>query len=285
MKNRMHARLSMNAFVYALMAVSLCVATVFASGCAASQMSDGKSGETHFLCATDADCTRHFGNDDYYCGPEKYCAPKTNGGIPHADGGDAGDAGTGGTATINGPLPGSGRLIGAGSAALTFSSTPAPGKTCTRTNPQLSFPAKDSAGVQAELNCNLSRKCSQNYFVYNNGTASPVSCSVLAAGDGYDVQLSLNVDGSASNEPSVQFGVTGTVSQTGGTVAIQETNSVAGGGGSQAGCTLTITPTHGWLEPGSIFASFECGLFRDERDVNETGCELSGRFLFEECNH
>src|SRR5579871_3042313 len=98
MKNRMHARRSMNAFVYAVLAVSpsLVGALAFASGCS-NEMSDGKSGETHFLCSTDADCTRHFGSDDYYCGTQKYCTPKTDGGTSHEDGGQPGSGGaTGG---------------------------------------------------------------------------------------------------------------------------------------------------------------------------------------------
>src|SRR5690242_1146767 len=103
MKNRMHAPRPMNALASAALGVSACLgfALMLASGCANDMSVDGKSGETHFLCASTADCTRHFGNDDYYCGPQKYCAIKTDAGM-RTDGGtspgDGGQTGSGGGA-------------------------------------------------------------------------------------------------------------------------------------------------------------------------------------------
>jgi hypothetical protein len=105
MKNRMPGARSMNALVAgALMIASF----AFASGCS-TRMSDGKSGETHFLCSTDEDCTRQFGNDEYYCGAEKYCTPKTDGGTLHVNGGQAG---SGGASQDHGGQPGSGGQAG-----------------------------------------------------------------------------------------------------------------------------------------------------------------------------
>lgn len=171
-------------------------------------------------------------------------------------------------------------------AAVTFTSRPAAGKICDHTNGALSFPSKYNAGVIQELNCDLGTGCSvHDYVVVNGDSGSSVNCSVVPSGNDYDVQLSLSVDGAAANVPSGILNVSGTVSKTGGTVAIQETNSVAGGGGSQSDCTLTITPTLGAVGPGKIWASFECGAFRDQTDIGETGCDVTGLLLFENCKH
>src|SRR5581483_1010692 len=42
-------------------------------------------------------CSRHFGNDDYYCGSQKYCAPKQDAGASGGSGGSA-NHGNGGAA-------------------------------------------------------------------------------------------------------------------------------------------------------------------------------------------
>src|SRR5437899_3352072 len=97
MKDRTYASRSMNAFFSAALGLS----SFFASACA-SDMNDGKSGETHFLCSTDEDCARHFGNDTYYCGAAKYCTPKSDGGTSHDDGGHSGASGAGGSSGSGG---------------------------------------------------------------------------------------------------------------------------------------------------------------------------------------
>ncbi len=112
-----------------------------------------------------------------------------------------------------------------------------------------------------------------------------VSCTVTPAANGnFNVQLSFNVDGSATNDPSGQFGLTGLLSKTGGTVSINESNSVAGGGGLQSDCKVTIAPPMGLIAPRKIWGSFDCSNFRDERNIGDTGCHLYGRFLFENCD-
>lgn len=526
MKNRIHAPRSMNALASAALAASTCLgfALALASGCANDTNVDGKSGETHFLCSTDTDCTRHFGNHEYYCGPKKYCESKTDGGTSQGDGGQTGTGGSanggngaggkvgtagtssgsdfascktppnstcskadtcaalgcpsleydengcqrqecekdddcaadercalnncespsacmiengtcvcsgpdicgqrarcnpttttgprgdwvsldmavvqspcvgptfdrctktwhvtpdghltftdgsqgadGGTpvdttldtaqmyevagavrgsdlrlAMLNGlpcasnqaldvslkfslglstrtmtsgevggciggdsvyallynilsqaggapgrPPGGTGSTVGPQpQAAATFSAQPAPGKTCTHTSGQLSFPSKYLASVISELSCDANLGCHpDDYVVVNGDTGSTVSCSVVPSGNDYNVQLALLVDGSATNIPSGQLNVTGTVSKTGGIVSVQESNSVAGGGGSQQDCTLTIAPPMGAVEPGKLWASFECNAFRDQTDIGETGCQLRGQFLFENCQH
>ena len=156
---------------------------------------------------------------------------------------------------------------------------------CNHINPQLAFPSKYTASVISELSCDPSTGCGIDDHVVSSGSGTSVTCSVVPSGNQYDVQLSLNVDGSATNDLSGQFSLNGTVSQTGGMVAIQETNVTAGGGGSDSNCTLTITPSLGLVKPGEIWASFECGALRAQTDIGETGCDLRGQLLFENCAH
>ncbi|HEX4340257.1 MAG TPA: hypothetical protein VH062_30320 [Polyangiaceae bacterium] len=101
-------------------------------GCAA-RMDDGKSGETHFLCSSDADCTKHFGNDDYSCdgktsNDETYCVVKSDAG--HA-GGSGGSTGAGGSTGTGGGAAGKGGSAGDSDAGNPFAGckTP-PDSTC-----------------------------------------------------------------------------------------------------------------------------------------------------------
>jgi hypothetical protein len=169
-------------------------------------------------------------------------------------------------------------------AAITFTSEPAPGKTCTTTNGQLSFPSRYNASVYSELNCDLSMGCKpDDYIVVDRDPGTSVSCTVSPAGENFNVLLSLDVDGSATNDASGQFGVAGLVSKTGGTVIINESNSVARGGGQQSDCVVKIASPGGVIATGKIWGSFDCPAFRDERNLGDTGCELKGEFLFENC--
>jgi hypothetical protein len=189
---------------------------------------------------------------------------------------------TGNTGSVTKPDAGS-----LAQAALTFTSAPAPGQTCSTTNGLLSFPSMYTASVLTELNCDTSMGCQPDqYVVVEADQGTSVSCRVVASGDQYDVQLSLSLDGTAQNEPSGTFGVSGVVSKTGGVVLINESNSVAGGGGTQSDCTLTIEPApHGFISPSEIWASFDCPAFRDPRNIGDTGCEVQGKFLFKNCLH
>ncbi len=171
-------------------------------------------------------------------------------------------------------------------AAVTFNVTPAPGQTCSETDPQVSVPSAYNGSVQAELSCDLSAGCKPDgYVVVDGDRGTTVACTVSAAAGNFNVLLSLTVDGSATNELSAQFGLNGAISPTGGTVSINESNSVAKGGGSDPNCTLTIAAPHGVVKRGAIWGSFDCSNFRDERNIGDTGCHLQGQFLFENCDH
>jgi hypothetical protein len=169
-------------------------------------------------------------------------------------------------------------------AALTFSVAPASGKTCSHTTPQLSLPSKYNASVQAELACDLSTGCKPDDYVVVAGSArlTTVACSVVAAAGGYDVQLFLSVDGSATNEVSAEFNLNGEVTQTGGTVSVNE-RTTANNGGAESDCTLKINPPSGVVKPGAIWGSIDCPHFGNPTDIGDTGCHLQGEFLFEDC--
>lgn len=206
------------------------------------------------------------------------------------DGGTGGRTATGGASNGNTTSGGGRNAGGAGGAeppaqaAVTFSVSPAPGKTCTHTNAELSFPSKYNASVQAELACDLSAGCKpDDYIAVDHDRGTTVACSVVATAGNYDVLLDLSVDGSETNEVSGQFGLSGTVTQAGGTVAVNESNSYANGGGRQSDCTVKIDSPHGIVKPGAIWGSVECSNFRDETDIGDTGCDLQGEFLFENC--
>jgi hypothetical protein len=116
---------------------ALAVPALFALGCA-NEMTDGKSGETHFLCQSDADCTKHFGNDDYECtgksaSNQTYCAPKTDGGSNLGSGGRGGAASSenGGNQTTGGSKATGGAAGGPSDAGGDFSQCEtAPNSTC-----------------------------------------------------------------------------------------------------------------------------------------------------------
>ncbi|HEX4337388.1 MAG TPA: hypothetical protein VH062_15840 [Polyangiaceae bacterium] len=168
-------------------------------------------------------------------------------------------------------------------AALTFATNPSPGLQCTTTNPQLSIPASNSTGVLQELNCDLSAGCKpDDYVVVDRDRGANVSCIVAPQGDGYTVSLSLNYDGDAVMAPTISFSVTGTVSATGGMVNISQTNSQFGGGQDPA-CTVTIAPPKGVVGKGKIWGNFSCMNFRDTHNIGDTGCNMNGIFLFENC--
>jgi hypothetical protein len=146
------------------------------------------------------------------------------------------------------------------------------------------MPSKFNASVYSELNCDLSAGCKpDDYIVVDRDRGANVSCTVSPAGGNYNVVLTLNVDGSATNEASMQFGLTGLLTASGGMAAINESNSVARGGGQQGDCTVTIAPPTGVIGKGKVWGSFDCLAFRDERNIGDTGCELKGQFLFENC--
>jgi hypothetical protein len=208
-----------------------------------------------------------------------------DGGNDSAGGGHSNGAGTGG-AGRTGNAGAGGIDTPLAQAAVTFSVSPATGNVCTHTSPWLSLPSKYNASVQAELNCDLSMGCKPDDFVVvDRDQGSTVTCNVVATDSGFDVQLDMSVDGSATGELSAQFGLNGAVTTTGGTVSINESNSVAGGGGVDNNCALTITAPHGVIKQGAIWGSFSCSSFRNPTDIGDTGCLLQGMLLFENCAH
>jgi hypothetical protein len=208
-----------------------------------------------------------------------------DGGNNSAGGGHSNGAGTGG-AGRTGNAGAGGIDAPLAQAAVTFSVSPATGNVCTHTSPQLSLPSRYIASVQAELNCDLSMGCKpDDYVVVDRDRGSTVTCNVAAAGGNFNVQLDISVDGSATGDLSAQFGLNGAVTPTGGTVSINESNSIGGGGGVDDNCALTITAPHGVIKQGAIWGSFSCSSFRNPADIGDTGCDLEGIFLFENCAH
>lgn len=169
-------------------------------------------------------------------------------------------------------------------AALTLNTTNAPGKVCTTQNGQLSVPFAQTAGVLDELNCDLSMNCKpDDYVVVDRDTGANVSCRVTQQGDTFGVNLSVSVSSTAASPLSLSFQLTGTLTPTGGMASVYETNTVAGGGGQQADCTVTIMPPYGIIAKGKVWGSFECNAFRDPVNIGDTGCDMKGTFLFENC--
>jgi hypothetical protein len=113
-----------------------------------------------------------------------------------------------------------------------------------------------------------------------------VTCTVAASAENFNVLLNLKEDDSATGGPAAQFSLVGTISKTGGTVSITESNRFGGNSGSGVGndCTLTIAPPHGLVAPGKIWGGFDCPNFRNPSDIGDTGCDLQGLLLFENCS-
>jgi len=95
-----------SASVFSL-ALRLASLSLGAPACA-NDMNDGKSGETHFLCQSDDDCSNHFHNDDYSCANGTFCTPKTDGGSQSSGGQRGGGGSSGGAAGSSGGSAGSG---------------------------------------------------------------------------------------------------------------------------------------------------------------------------------
>lgn len=165
--------------------------------------------------------------------------------------------------------------------AVTLSISPTPGQACNHTSPQLSMPAAQNTSVfGALLGCNLQTGCKPDEFVVvDRDRGTNISCTISPSGGNYNVNILMNVDGS----PSMQFGVNGTLMANGGTIAINETNSEARGGGSDPACQVSIQPNTGVIAKGKIWAQFQCTAFRDPSDLSDTGCTVKGAFLFENC--
>jgi hypothetical protein len=166
--------------------------------------------------------------------------------------------------------------------AVTLKISPTSGQTCQHTNGQLSAPSAQNAGVYGELlGCDLTQGCKPDEFVVvDRDRNTDISCSITANGSNFNVNILMNV----SSSPSMQFGVTGTVTPQGGTVSISESNSVALGGGTDNACQVTITPNRGTVGKGKIWATFLCTMFRDQNNLGDTGCTVEGAFLFENCS-
>jgi len=159
-----------------------------------------------------------------------------------------------------------------------------PGRICSHTNATMSMPP-NVAGVLEALTCDLTKGCKPDEFVVvDRDRGATVACSVAPSGSNFTVSAMLRVDGSSTGSESVSFGLSGVISRTGGMATINEQNSVAGGGGVDPACTVSIVSPMGAIKPGGIWGSFECQNFRNNADISETGCLLSGQFLFENCN-
>jgi hypothetical protein len=166
--------------------------------------------------------------------------------------------------------------------AVTLSISPTAGQVCNHTNSQLSMPAAQNASVFGELTgCNLSTGCRPDEFVVvDRDRGTNISCSVSPVGGNFDVLIAMNVEGS----PSMQFQANGQLMPNGGTLSINETNSEARGGGSDSACMVSIQPNTGVIAKGKIWAQFQCTAFRDPNDLSDTGCTVTGAFLFENCD-
>jgi hypothetical protein len=173
-------------------------------------------------------------------------------------------------------------------AAVSLSITPASGQICNHTQPMLSLPSKSSASVIAEIGpgCDLSTGCKpDDYIVVNQDRGTTVACTVSPSGGNYNVQLSVNVDGSATGDLSMQFVLNGTLMPTGGAgVTVNSSSQYSGSNGIDSNCTVTIAPPHGVIAKGKIWGSFQCNAFRDPTNIGDTGCLAEGYFLFENCD-
>ena len=166
--------------------------------------------------------------------------------------------------------------------AVTLHISPTPGFSCNHTAGQLGFPFADRAGVEAGLlRCDTTTGCRPDEFVFEDG-ADPTHliCSVVPNGGNFLVTVNLLIAGS----PGMSLGLTGTLPPSGGTLSVEETNSLALGGGSDPTCSVQLLPNMSFLEPGKIWARFTCTHFRDPNDLSDTGCTVDGAFLFENCS-
>ena len=253
-------------------------AAAFLFGCASG---GGESGETHFVCAATPDCAVHGAG--YAC-VNGICRSGDGGAGTAAGAGAGGSVGGGGSAGVaSGGDPG--RDPDASTirqrAAVTFNIGPSPGNLCRHTNGQLSMPAAQNASVFGDLlACTLGSGCKPDEFVVEDrDRGTTISCMVAPSGSNFTVSATLNVDGS----PSMQFQANGVLSPSGGTLSINESNSEAMGGGSDPACSVQLLPDMSFLESGKIWAQFQCSNFRDPNDLSDTGCTVTGAFLFENC--
>jgi hypothetical protein len=138
--------------------------------------------------------------------------------------------------------------------------------------------------VYEALNCDLSAGCKPDeYVVVDGDRGATVSCTVAPSTEGFTVSARLSYDGTSTGDQSLTFGLSGLLSPTGGMAAVTEQNSVSMGSGTDRACTVTISPPRGLVKSSGIWANVQCDDFRNSTDISETGCSLSGTFLFENC--
>ena len=167
--------------------------------------------------------------------------------------------------------------------AVTFKVGVMPGNICSQTSAQMSAPA-NIAGVLGALTCDLSTGCKPDeYVVVDRDRGTTVQCTVAPNGDMFNVSVRLSVDGTSTGGDSISFELNGLFSPMGGTALVSEQNSPAHGAGSDTACHVIITPPRGLVKPGAIWGTVECDNFRNALDISETGCTLTGTFLFENC--
>ena len=189
------------------------------------------------------------------------------------------------------------RLLSRFPAGVSRSIVPATsGGQCSHTQPQLSLPSRYNASVQSELACDLTAGCKpDDYIVVNQDRGTTVACTVSPSSGNYNVQLSVVVDGSQTNDLSMSFGLNGTLTPMGGMASVNASSSVSGSNAIDPNCTVSIAtpqttimmsggPPQGVISKGKIWGAFECDAFRDPTDISDTGCQAKGAFLFENCD-
>ena len=102
--------------------------------------------------------------------------------------------------------------------------------------------------------------------------------------NGFDVDITFDVDQSATGGQTMRFDAHGQLSSTGGQLSIDEQDSQSTTGGQDGGCKVTIEPNKGVVKKGSVWATFECDDFRDPSSASGSSCVATGAFLLENCS-
>jgi hypothetical protein len=157
--------------------------------------------------------------------------------------------------------------------AAMFEITPLPGGGC-RTSPPLFTPTTALQYLTCDpaiTSCDPTKE-----VVFDGDGDARVACRVCPSGSGYTVSFSLKseileLSGNSS---------AGGISMSGGTLSIYSYSAASGTSQQSPACELTVQA----IEPGSIWASFDCPTYGEASSAAGLRCTAQGVFAFLNCD-
>ncbi|HVU00375.1 MAG TPA: hypothetical protein VHE30_01435 [Polyangiaceae bacterium] len=146
-------------------------------------------------------------------------------------------------------------------------------------------PAGYPDAVNNALQCSLANgNCDpRSYLVTDGDNGAAVACVVSGGGSSYNVSVGL------ITSPRMSFRASGVITMSpdglSGTGNLQLSQSGANfpGNAILGTCQVDIKPNLGHIEPGAIWARFNCTELKDPSAAGDESCLATGSFYFDRC--